>query len=100
MVIIEFFKKLVVNIKLLSLFGTGLAAINQRRKNIMKKSILFIILLFAAGYAFSQAMDNNEELNRKERKERELNQKYRVAKYLVENKTFIIEANYLIDNSG
>jgi Tfp pilus assembly protein PilO len=66
----------------------------------MKKSILFIILLLAAGYAFSQAMDNTEELNRKERKERELNQKYRVAKYLVENKTFVIEANYLIDNSG
>jgi Tfp pilus assembly protein PilO len=75
-------------------------AINQRRKNIMKKSILFIILLLAAGYAFSQAKDNTEELNRKERKERELNQKYRVAKYLVENKTFVIEANYLIDNSG
>jgi Tfp pilus assembly protein PilO len=75
-------------------------AINQRRKNIMKKSILFIILLLAAGYAFSLAKDNTEELNRKERKERELNQKYRVAKYLVENKTFVIEANYLIDNSG
>lgn len=66
----------------------------------MKKSILFLVVLFSVSCVFSQSNEEFKELSRKERKSKELERKYNLTRQLVEKRSFVIEANYLIDKTG
>jgi hypothetical protein len=66
----------------------------------MKKIVLLLAFVVSAGFVFAQNQKDDTTMTRKEKKAAELQQRYLETKYALENKTFVIETDFLSDRYG
>ena len=66
----------------------------------MKKTIIILLLAFASGVLFAQQSGQRVMLTAKEKKDSIAESQYQLNKYMLENRDFVLEANYLQDRRG
>ena len=66
----------------------------------MKKIILILLLVFTSGVLVAQDAGRKVALTKKEKKDSIAESQYRLNKYMLENRDFVLEANYLQDRHG
>ncbi len=66
----------------------------------MKKIYLLLILAISANFVFAQNQETDSKMTKKERRKAEAEQKYELTKSMLENKNFVLEADYLQDKYG
>lgn len=66
----------------------------------MNKIIILILLVISSNGIWAQGEKNPASMTRKEKKELELDNEYRINKSMLENRDFVLEANYLQDRFG
>ena len=65
----------------------------------MKRLVVFFALIISANIVFAQN-DENAALTKKEKRNAELEKDYQLTKSMLENKDFVLEADYLQDRYG
>ncbi|HAH23476.1 MAG TPA: hypothetical protein DCL77_06930 [Prolixibacteraceae bacterium] len=66
----------------------------------MKKLVIFLAFVISANIAFAQINDKNASLSRKEKRKAKIEKQYQSVKDMIENKDFVLEANFLQDRYG
>ena len=66
----------------------------------MNKIIIIILLVISSNGIWAQATKNPSSMTKKEKKELELNKEYLMNKSMLDNRDFVLEANYLQDRFG
>ena len=66
----------------------------------MNKIILLILVVFMSNGIWAQKAKNPASMTKKEKKEMELDKEYQLNKSMLENRDFVLEANYLQDRFG
>jgi len=66
----------------------------------MKKLVLFLSFVISANIAFAQINDENTSLSRKEKRKAKQEKEYQLIKDMLENRYFVLEANFLQDKHG
>ena len=66
----------------------------------MKKIIILIVFVISSNGIWAQEAKNPSSMTRKEKKELELDKEYRMNKSMLDNRNFVLEANYLQDRFG
>jgi len=66
----------------------------------MKKTILILLLFLTSGVLVAQDAGRKLALTAKEKKDSIAESQYRLNKYMLENRDFVLEANYLQDRYG
>ena len=66
----------------------------------MKRLVVFFALIISASIIFAQGNDENAVLTKKEKRNAELEKDYQLTKSMLENKDFVLEADYLQDRYG
>jgi hypothetical protein len=66
----------------------------------MKRLVVFFALIISASIIFAQGNDENAVLTKKEKRNAELEKEYQLTKTMLENKDFVLEADYLQDRYG
>ncbi len=66
----------------------------------MKKIALLIMCVVVTGTIFAQKNDKDLALSKKEKRQAEMEKQYELTKYMLENKSFVLEADFLLDRYG
>ncbi|WP_159519227.1 DUF4251 domain-containing protein [Sunxiuqinia indica] len=66
----------------------------------MKKIALLIMCVVVSGTIFAQKNDKDSVLSKKEIRQIEMEKQYELTKYMLENKSFVLEADFLQDKYG
>jgi hypothetical protein len=66
----------------------------------MKRYVLIILSIFLFGSLMAQTSKKEERKKRKAEKERKLEQQFNATENVLENRTFVLEADYLSDKYG
>jgi len=66
----------------------------------MKKIILILVLVISSGILVAQESGQRVALTRKEKKDSIAESQYRLNKYMLENRNFVLVASYLQDKRG
>ena len=66
----------------------------------MKRFIIFCGLIISASILFAQGNDENSALTKKERRDAEREQEFQQVKSMLDNKNFVLQADYLQDRYG
>ena len=66
----------------------------------MKKTIIILLMAFTSGVLFAQEAGRLVKLTSKEKQDSIVESQYRLNKYMLENRDFVLEANYLQDRRG
>ena len=66
----------------------------------MNKIIILIVLVISATGIWSQEAKKPTTMTRKEKKELELDKEFHMNKSMLDNRDFVLEANYLQDKLG
>ena len=66
----------------------------------MKKIFFILLLAMSSSVLFAQKADDHSSMTRKEKREAELEKQYQLNKQMLENKDFVLQANYLQNKYG
>ena len=66
----------------------------------MKRVVLFLAFVISVNLVFAQMNDENTSLTRKEKRKAKSEKEYQLVKDMLENKYFVLEANFLQDKYG
>ena len=66
----------------------------------MKKIIIVILLIISSNGIWAQKAKNPSSMTRKEKKELELDKEFHMNKSMLDNRDFVLEANYIQDRFG
>lgn len=66
----------------------------------MKKVLILLAFVISTNIIFAQGKDENISLTKKERRKIEDEKKYELTKSMLENRNFVLQANYLQDRWG
>jgi hypothetical protein len=66
----------------------------------MNKIIILILFVISSNGIWAQEAKNPSSMTRKEKKEMELDKQYQLNKSMLDNRDFVLEANYLQDRFG
>lgn len=66
----------------------------------MKKLVVLLIFAMASTMLFAQKTDDRSPVTRKEKRKAEVEKQYQLNKSMLENKDFVLEADYLHDRYG
>ena len=66
----------------------------------MKRLVIFLAFVISANIAFAQSKDENTSFSRKEKRKAKNEQEYQSVKNMIENRDFVLEANFLQDRYG
>lgn len=66
----------------------------------MKKLVTFLALVISVNTMFAQIDDKNTSLSRKEIRKAKNEKQYQLVKDMIENRDFVLEANFLQDRYG
>jgi len=66
----------------------------------MKKLIIFLAFVISANILWAQVNDENSSLSKKEKRKAKSEKEYQVIKEMLQNKSFVLEANFLQDKYG
>jgi hypothetical protein len=81
--------------------GTNLVMTLKKGKgNNMNKIIILILLAFMSNDIWAQEAKNPASLTKKEKKELEQEKEYQLNRSMLDNRDFVLEANYLQDRFG
>lgn len=71
-----------------------------RKGEIMKKTILLLTFAIAFTAMFAQETGIGSKMTKKEKRKAEFEEQYQLTKYMLENKSFVLEADFLQDKYG
>lgn len=66
----------------------------------MKRLVIFLSFVIFGNLALAQVNDKNTSLSRKEIRKVKIEQQYQLVKDMIENRDFVLEANFLQDRYG
>jgi hypothetical protein len=66
----------------------------------MKRFVFFFGLVISAHVIFAQGNDENSALTRKEKRKAELEKHFELTKQMIDNKSFVLESDFLQDRYG
>lgn len=66
----------------------------------MKRLVIFLAFVISVISVFAQINDENTSLNKKEKRKAKMEKEYQLVKDMIENRDFVLEANFLQDRYG
>ena len=66
----------------------------------MKRLLIILAFVISANTLFAQVNDENTSHNRKEKRKAKTEKEYQLVKDMIENRNFVLEANFLQDRYG
>jgi hypothetical protein len=66
----------------------------------MKQIIIILGLVFLSNMLLAQDGNNNSSMTKKEKRKVEMEKQYQLTKHMLENKSFVLEADFLQDKYG
>lgn len=66
----------------------------------MKKLVIFLIFILSANFIIGQTKEEGSSLSKREKRKAKIEKQYQSTKEMLENKSFVLEANTLQDRYG